>query len=699
MSMSRRPRSRITALPFEILPIMQLWLLRILISLGAQRQFILAGGFMDDNLAEIIGLGHWIDSPTLEFDAKAVLAELRQLHKLAERASNTTKAPLELSKNVDRLATLVGMSDVDCRILEFAILFKNEGLLDVAADWLGDLSSMKVFRVLSQILDLSEAEIRDALGAQSTLATSGLVKLDRNRTTNLRGKLDLISDNFADSILSLDADPIDLLREMVAPSKPAQLSLSDYDHIAPSLNVLRAYLKHAVSAKRKGVNIFLYGDPGTGKSQLAKVLAQELGCELFEVTSEDADGDAVNGERRLRAFRAAQSFFTQRQALIVFDEAEDVFADGNDFMFKRSTAQTRKAWVNRTLEENAVPTLWLSNSISGLDRAFIRRFDMVIEIPVPPKKQRARILANNCANLLDASSLARMAESEALAPAVVARAAAVVLSICDELGHVASAAAFEMLIANTLAAQGHKPIKKNDPNRLPETYDPMFINADADLRQIASGLVTAKSGRLCLYGSPGTGKTAFARWLAEKMGVPLLVKRASDLMSMWLGENEKNIADAFKQAEQENAVLLIDEVDSFLQDRRGAQRGWEVTLVNEMLTQMESFSGVFVASTNLMQGLDQAALRRFDLKVKFDYLNGEQACELLRRHCAALSLPTPSPVQLAQLTCLRTLTPGDFAAVTRQTRFRPIASAVQLVAALEVECALKEGARATLGFM
>ena len=118
-----------------------------------------------------------------------------------------------------------------------------------------------------------------------------------------------------------------------------------------------------------------------------------------------------------------------------------------------------------------------------------------------------------------------------------------------------------------------------------------------------------------------------------------------------------------------------------------------------MLTQMESFSGVFIASTNLMQGLDQAALRRFDLKVKFDYLNDAQRCELLRRHCAALSMPTPSPQQLAQLTCMRTLTPGDFAAVTRQTRFRPIASAVQLIAALEVECGLKEGARATLGFM
>jgi AAA+ superfamily predicted ATPase len=144
---------------------------------------------------------------------------------------------------------------------------------------------------------------------------------------------------------------------------------------------------------------------------------------------------------------------------------------------------------------------------------------------------------------------------------------------------------------------------------------------------------------------------------------------------------------------------LIDEVDSFLQDRRGAQRGWEVSLVNEMLTQMESFSGVFIASTNLMEGLDQAALRRFDLKVKFNFLKHEQAWELLRRYCRKLKLQTPQPAQLTRLMRLEKLTPGDFAAVERQNCFRPITSSAELVAALEAECAVKEGAKAAIGYL
>lgn len=139
-------------------------------------------------------------------------------------------------------------------------------------------------------------------------------------------------------------------------------------------------------------------------------------------------------------------------------------------------------------------------------------------------------------------------------------------------------------------------------------------------------------------------------------------------------------------------------MDSFLQDRRGAQSGWEVSLVNEMLTQMESFPGVFIASTNLMAGLDQAALRRFDLKVKFDFLKPEQACELLGRYCNTLDLSAPQPEHSAKLKHLQQLTPGDFAAVIRQSRFRPITSPTALVAALEAECAVKKGARAAIGF-
>ena len=597
-------------------PIIQLWLLRTLVALGGQREFVTSHGFGNDVVASVLGLGHWVDPHPNEFDPKAVRSELRQLYKNAEQQWAQSPLPARLQSNVVRLSELVGLSSVDCRILEFAVTIHNEHILDDTSESLGQLSSAKHCQVLSVILSLSEAEVSSALSPQGILARSGLVSMERSGVNTLRGKLDLLSHQFADLMASSDADPIALLRGTVGLAGPAQLSLADYTHVQPSLEILQPYLHHAFDTGRRGVNIFMHGAPGTGKTQLARTLVAELGCELFEVAGEDTDGDAVDGKRRLRAFRTAQSFFAKRRALIAFDEAEDVFNDGHGLFGRKSTAQTRKSWINRMLEENSVPTIWLSNTIDGLDPAFIRRFDMIFELPVPPKKQREGILFEACGDLISAASLARIAEVESLAPAVVAKASLVVRSISEVLGPERSADAFERLICNTLEAQGHRPIKRNDPNRLPDVYDPSFIHADVDLSDVAAGLVAARSGRLCLYGPPGTGKTAYGRWLAQQLDVPLLVKRASDLMSAYVGENEKNIARAFRDAERDGALLLIDEVDSFLQDRRGAQRGWEVSLVNEMLTQTESFSGVFIASTNLMGGLDQAALRRFDLKVK-----------------------------------------------------------------------------------
>jgi SpoVK/Ycf46/Vps4 family AAA+-type ATPase len=159
---------------------------------------------------------------------------------------------------------------------------------------------------------------------------------------------------------------------------------------------------------------------------------------------------------------------------------------------------------------------------------------------------------------------------------------------------------------------------------------------------------------------------------------------------MWVGGTEKNIAEAFREARKKKAVLIFDEVDSFLRDRREASRSWELTQVNEMLVQMERFQGIFLATTNLMEGLDPASLRRFDVKLEFGFLHPEQAWRLFAAECRHLGLEIREEEALRDgLRDLSHLTPGDFAAVRRQHRFRPLERPEDLLRRLGEELAVK----------
>jgi len=682
---------------FEAPTIACLWMLRCLVPLHGSRGLVQKEYLDNDGVAGAVGLRDWVDRQYEAFDQAKVILELHRRYREIERVAGKCHWPETLGRNIRRMSDLIGLNEIEQAVLAFAVMIHSDKHLATAAGYLGEQSLQQLYANLSSILCLPEAHVRNAFTSRSVLSRSGLVKLDRDNCFDLKNRLDVISGNFVDVMLGEEADPVELLRGKVEAASKATLTLADYPHLGTPLDILVPYLKRVMRESRAGVNIFLHGPPGTGKSQLARVLAAEANCELFEVAGADEDGDPLDAEKRLRAVRAGQCFFASREAMIVFDEAEDVFSDGG--MMRDSTARSHKAWMNRLLEGNAVPTLWLSNRIDDMDPAFIRRFDMVVEVPVPPRAQRERIVRALCADAVEDGVVRRLAQEEKLAPAVLARANGVMRCLGSNLPQERAGNVLLHLVDSTLAAQGHTRVNGKDAQQLPDIYDPALINADVDLAAITERLKDSRSARLCLYGPPGTGKTAYGRWLADQLDMPLLVRRASDLMSPYVGENEQNIAAAFRAASRDGALLLIDEVDSFLRDREGSSLNWETTLVNEMLTQMETFRGVFVASTNLMAGLDRAALRRFDLKVKFSYLHPHQAAGLLRRHGERMGFAMPEDVERLAASHFRYATPGDFAAVMRQQRFRPAACFDDFLAALKNEMSFKAESRLGIGFV
>jgi transitional endoplasmic reticulum ATPase len=166
-----------------------------------------------------------------------------------------------------------------------------------------------------------------------------------------------------------------------------------------------------------------------------------------------------------------------------------------------------------------------------------------------------------------------------------------------------------------------------------------------------------------------------------------------------VGQTERNIAGAFEEARQDGSILLFDEADSFLRDRRGAVRSWEVTEVNEFLQQLESFPGIVACTTNLWRDIDEAALRRFVFKLEFLFPIPEQTTALFRAFFPVAFEAAGDAAVLAAMRALPTLTPGDFAAVARRVRaVRGPSDFDPLVRMLGAEVSVKRPASRAVGF-
>jgi len=669
-----------------------LWLTRILVHLGC------IGHLADPMRAHLAGrlmekLG--LDGTVLADPGQRAAFAGRICATLAamERRRGAYRHKRPLYGNLALIGRQLGLSAVERRLFALAALLRSDDLLYELAGATDKLIDTP--RALSRVTGDSEEKIGRATTAASLLRRAGLVEAGSGGS--LRDVLRVQRGGLRRLATQRLACADELFPGYLRQSPPPNLPAGAYRHMGLRFALARRLLQEAAHSRRTGVNVLIHGQPGTGKTQLARVIAAALAIPLYEVSAVDDAGDPATPAFRLERAAVCQALLAGRKALLVFDECDTVF-DSEQPSSGTTAANSVKAWLNGLLESNAVPTFWIANRIGNMDPAFVRRFDLVLRLDPPSMRHRLDLLESACGGGVAPERLRRLAGIDAATPAVLARAAGVMRRL--PAGGENAADILDCLLEGTLTAQGHPPLRALCPGPPDGDYEIRLCNAGCDLEALAAGLARTGQGRILLHGPPGTGKTAFGQWLSDRLDRPLLRRRVSDIQSKFLGEAEHRLAAAFDAAMRSGAILQMDEIDGFVQDRRHARHAWETTQVNELLMQLESYAGIFVATTNMPDSLDPAALRRFDFKIRLDYLSAGQAWDIMRRKLSEWGIPVWDEASLrGNLSALSALTPGDFSTLARRHAIAPFPSASAVFDALREEAALKGAGKAKAGFV
>jgi len=588
----------------------------------------------------------------------------------------------------------LGLSTEEVRVLDFVDQHSTSEPLRMLLRRAQPANGRVNRRRLAGLLALPDGQVTSVLARSAPLRRLGLVEVCDDHNCDLEDFVQpskLLQEVLTAAPKTTEA----LLALLIEPSPAPAWTLADFPHLAGSAARLGAVLRHPSDQAALGVNGLLYGAPGTGKTELARAVIAAHGMRAYQVRSHDEDEEGLGRRGRLSAYLLAQRLLArQRGAVLIFDEVEDVFESGSNLLALLSGQPTgrEKGWMNRILEENRVPAIWITNRTDAMDPAFLRRFLVPIAFVTPPRSVRQRMVDRHLGDCgLPESLLAELAADTALAPAQFG-AARRLLDLQNEQAPPETAAvtvrngvsALRTLLHGAPTAQRRAPATR---------FDVAYLNLGGEVTpaQIVQALARHGRGTLCFYGPPGTGKTAFAELLAEALDRELIARQASDLVSKYVGETEQNLARLFRETDAEHSVLLLDEVDSFLADRSRAEHSWERTEVNELLQQLERFPGIFIAATNLMSRVDQAALRRFDFKLNFRAMTPAQRIRLFAREALGDEEAEVPEMIARHLRALETLTPGDVANVCRQRALlNEQLSPEQFLRRLVAECRMKQ---------
>lgn len=698
-------------------PLIAIYLLRLALGMKDKLSLDALTLLFQHNLGDLTGLSAYnipaIDNIELDDLDNALLSAkpqkcilLRHIHKrLKQLLAQGMQIDTPLFTNIKWLAAELQLSVTDQEILVLSLLMAVNSdfgnYADAYCDWIDDTALMGCLRLFTT---RPIAALQKSLQPDSPLRQIGW--LDASGM-HFDSRL-LVPPTIVYTLCTEHVSADSLRQIFFKPLKKTALRPIDFPVLQNDLQIVAAYLQATLARKQSGVNLIIYGSSSISKRELAKLLAKMTEVNLYEVSRSDNNQLILEKEDRLAACQFTQYWLSQRKesALIVMDDAEDVLPQKltpSLFEDELEAGGINPNVMARHMNNNPLPILWIVENPKEINSKFLTRFEYAMEVDKMPAALRRRQISKATRRLsLTPGWQEQLIQHPDLPLKQIEKAVHVAEFSQEKSGF--SAEEIMQKVLNSHIQLFKRPVPINQPTTV-TGYHLDFTNTSVPLNHLLVGLQRHRQGNFCFYGAPGTGKTAFARHLAEQLGLPLLIKRASDIFDKYIGESEKNQARMFQEAQRQGAILLLDEADSLLADRRDARHSWEISQVNEMLTQMEQFNGIFICTTNLMARMDAASLRRFDFKVKFDYLTPEQRWALFMQESQQLGAEFPQDEHTLQslkqrIQGLPQLTPGDFAVLKRQARFliEPY-TLDDMIVILQQECLAKGETFATIGFV
>ena len=618
-----------------------------------------------------------------------------------------------------KLARIFGLTKVEVNILCFHRLCDQH--LDMNT-YIEDFSSQEIGRVEAICADTDQTTVAGLINKDGKLVSMGfLQRRDHTSYSPLSDDMSSFFDN-SDSFFSF-------VRPIVSQDEPSIYELSSF----PVDSFSKDMIKAALRGKRG--SILIHGIPGSGKTSFALETIRAAGRAAFSLS---ANGGLDDGRPAALRLSAAAHIVKNSGGILLVDEADTLLNTE-----KRTSEGERlsRAWLTEFMDQADFPLVWIANDIEYLHEAIRRRFLYSLEFGEQSECQRVMlwkkiIKMRGLEGLIPDEELAGLAKKHRVNAGgieVALQGLATILAVeGDQTKRSPGVIVSEVLHRYELLVSGRSDAVQKNGRREDQFFLPEALNVDVPLgelsealggiassiierreREALGGLVfaldrreDAPEAKLLFSGPPGTGKTAYAHWLAESLGLRIDQKRASDLLDPYVGMTEKNIARAFAESETSGSILLLDEADTLFLDRGTAQRSWEKSQTNELLTRMEEFSGILICCTNLRSDFDSATMRRFQWKVTFDAPNASQRQLLYRRYFADLAA-APDETTLASLARLEGLCPGDFAAVFKalkllrsSPREKELISPGELIGRLEKELSYKiKGGQRKIGFV